>query len=204
MREKLTKRQEQVLSFIIAYLRKEGVPPTLQEIGEALGIRSLRGVTDHLEALERKGYIERLSGSARGIRPMVEWDRSSTVSIPLVGHITAGHPILAQENIEGYIPFPQELVLGSGIYFALKVKGNSMAGDHIAEGDIAIIRQQPSIQPYEIAAVLVGNEATLKRVEQKGKEVYLLSSNPLYPPLKVPAEEVKILGKLVGLLRSYA
>lgn len=204
MREKLTARQEQVLRFIVEYLRKEGAPPTLQEIGEALGIRSLRGVTDHLEALERKGYIERLSGSARGIRPMVEWERSFTISIPLVGHITAGYPILAQENIEGYIPFPQELIVGSGTYFALKVKGDSMIGDYIAEGDVAIIRQQSYTQSYEIAAVLVGNEATLKRVDQKGEEAYLLSSNPLYPPLKVPAEEVKILGKLVGLLRSYA
>lgn len=167
-----------------------------------LGIGSLRGVTIHLDALERKGYIQRESTS-RSIRVVGGGEGMDLFTpVPLVGTVAAGLPLLAVENVESYVPIPQEMAASSDELFALRVRGNSMTGDHIADGDVVVVRCQPTAEDGEIVAALIDDEATVKRLSTRRGVLQLVPSNPDYPPIEVEANRVQVLGKVVGLIRS--
>lgn len=216
MSKGLTQRQRQVLEAIREYAERKGYPPSIRELGKALGISSLRGVTVHLDALARKGYIERESTSrsirlltadaayaSGGFLPRSDGPVGAAVSVPLLGAIAAGAPLLAVENVEGYVPVPAEMAAGAKELFALRVKGDSMIGDGIRDGDMIVVRSQPSAENGEIVAALIGDEATVKRLDKSSRPARLLAANPNYEPIPLAREDVRILGKVVGLVRSY-
>lgn len=205
--KRLTARQREVLQAILDYRAEKGYAPSIRELGKMLGISSLRGVTVHLTALEKKGWIERESTS-RSIRilspiPSNSADTSSRI-IPLLGTIAAGAPLLAVENIESYIPIPEDLASRSVELFALRVKGNSMIGDHILDGDTIIVESRPIAENGDIVAALIDDEATVKRLDTSSYPPRLLPSNPAYPPIEMIDARTRILGKVVGLVRKYS
>lgn len=192
--EPLTPRQEKVLAFVADYVRRKGFAPSVREVAAAMKIGTPKGAADHLKALERKGYIEREAGRPRAMRV------SGGQGIPVVGRIAAGSPILAAENLEGTVP-AEPSAFGGGELFAVRVRGDSMIGDHILDGDLAVIRRQTRVEQGEIAAVLLGDEATLKRVYVRSGGVELKASNPAYRPIRA-GEEARVLGRFVGLIRT--
>ena len=200
-RGELTERQHQVLKFIVEMIEERGLPPTIREIGERFGISSTLGVWRHLQALEKKGFIKRWEGRARGIEPIWEQVRKlfhGPHHIPLVGRVAAGAPILAVENIEGFLSL-EELFPEEGD-FALRIQGDSMKDAGILPGDIVVVRQQPAADIGEIVVALVNEEeATVKRLAQIEGELYLEPANPRYRP--IPAEGAQIVGKVVGVIR---
>lgn len=206
MKKALTARQREVLDTIIDFISKKGFAPSIRELGPILGVSSLRGVTIHLDALERKGWIERESTS-RSIRVLAPTPTgpvpAHTRPIPVLGTIAAGVPLLAVENVESYINVPNEIAGAGEELFGLSVKGDSMIGDHILDGDTIIIRSHLEAENGEIVAVLIGDEATVKRLDKKSQPPRLLASNPNYDPIKLTTEDARILGKVVGLIRSY-
>lgn len=205
MAKGLTKRQEEILEFILHYVEGEGYPPSIREIGQKFEIGSLRGVTVHLDALERKGYISR-SNTPRSIKlthPKFTPGNSRVTMLPLVGTIAAGTPVLAQEEIEGMIPVPSEMVKNVEGAFLLRVKGDSMIGDGIMPRDLVVIRPQKTFHGNDVMAVRVGDEATVKRIYKTNKGVQLLSSNPDYSPIDVDPSQTEVIGKVVGLFRDY-
>ena len=197
----LTERQGQVLSYIREYAAERGFAPTIREIAERFGLRSTNAVADHLRALERKGAIERDPRSARGIR--LREERAGALRVPVVGQIAAGTPVLAEENIEDWLALDEEFT-PSGKLFALRVRGDSMIGAHILDGDLVIVRMQEEAERGQIVAALIGEEATLKTYMPQGGSVLLLPANPAYDPLvfdRGNGESLRILGVAVGLLR---
>jgi repressor LexA len=199
----ITKRQQEVLSFIEKFQTAEEHPPTVREICEGLGVTSPGSLIKHLQALERKGHLTHSPGKNRA------WKltrRRAPVSIPLIGQIAAGTPILAAENREDDLPVDPRL-FGSHEAFALRVRGDSMIDAQIRDGDMAIIRPQLQAENGDIVAVLVeGMEpvATLKTYRRRNGDVELLPANPAYEPLVFRGEErarVQILGKLIGVIR---
>ena len=204
----LTSRQRQILEYIIEYEKEHGYPPTIREICEAFGISSPRGVSKHLEALEKKGYIERSKGRSRGIRILKSAQQDVVLeefyTIPVVGVIAAGDAIEAIENVSEYIPIPERLLNRGHEYYALKVKGNSMVEAHILDGDYAIIRKQAWANEGDIVVVLIeGQSATLKRFHHRGDTVVLEPANSMMNPIELPVDKVIIQGKLVGIMRWY-
>ena len=205
MAKGLTKRQEEILDFILQYVEGEGYPPSIREIGQKFEIGSLRGVTVHLDALERKGYISR-SNTPRSIKlihPKFTPGNSRVTMLPLVGTIAAGTPLSAIEDNEGMIPVPSEMVKNVDGAFLLRVKGDSMIGDGIMPRDLVVIRPQKTFHGNDVMAVRVGEEATVKRIHKTNRGVQLLSSNPDYAPIEVDPTETEIIGKVVGLFRDY-
>lgn len=203
----LTDKQESILRYIVKKVHENGYPPTIREIGDAFDISSLRGVTVHLDALQRKGYIERehKSRSIKVIHPDFQdmQDISDTVVlVPLVGEIAAGVPIYASQNIESYIPLPVEMVRNIDNPFILRVQGDSMIDAHIMPNDYVVIRTQSAVSENDIAAVLVNDEATIKRVKLGEGVLRLIPANERYSVQEVPVEEATIIGKVVGLIRS--
>ena len=202
----LTQRQRQVLEIIRRHLAEQGAPPTIRELREGLSLNSLRGVTVHLDALVRKGYIER-SRQARGIRLLgPAGKRLAPVSpvpylIPVLGRIAAGQPMLAEEHVEERLAVDPRWVPGPGC-FAVRVHGESMIGAGISEGDYVIVRPQPDAVDGQIVAVLIEGEATVKRFyRERGGRVRLQPENPAMEPIRVDPRDrsVRILGKVVGL-----
>lgn len=204
MAKGLTKRQENILQFVLDYVQQEGYPPSIREIGQKFGIGSLRGVTVHLDALERKGYIER-SNTPRSIKIKHPAYQSSNkvVMLPLLGQIAAGTPILAQEHVENLIPVPTEMVRTMQGAFVLRVKGDSMSGEGINPRDLVVIKPQQTANHGDLVAVLMGEEATVKRIHFNGTNVRLMPSNPAYDPIIVDREDARVIGKVVGLMRDY-
>ena len=205
MSDPLTSRQQQVLDLIARKLRERGFPPTVRELGKALGLSSLRAVTDHLGALEKKGYIQRLKG-ARMIRLLKGgWDHmwEATVRIPVLGRIPAGEPLLATQYVEDYLAVGESLTRGAEC-FALRVKGESMINAGIHHGDYVIVRRQSTAQTGDIIAALLDEEATVKRFEAHGARIRLKPENPTMLPIEVRAGSVdfRILGKVIAVLRS--
>jgi len=205
MAKGLTKRQEEILAFIRDYVAKEGFPPSIREIGRIFDIGSLRGVTVHLDALERKGYINR-SNTPRSIKvthPEFQ-PNAGILQLPLLGSIAAGLPIEAQEHVETLIPVPPGMVKESDNAFLLRIVGDSMIGDGILPSDLVVIRPQSSARNMDIVAFLLGDDATVKRINFDPTGVIkLLSSNPKYDPIIVDREGSKIIGKVVGLIRDF-
>src|SRR6266545_6415961 len=192
MLPELTARQKRIYDFITGAIRDNGYAPSIPEIGKTFKITSTRGVFDHLKALERKGYIKRVG--KRAIEIVSQSGRSAlpkAKEIPIVGRVRAGAPILAEENIDGFLPVASDLARGDET-FALKVQGDSMIEDGILEGDLVIIRRQDTANNGDIVCALIGNEATLKRFQRKGNQISLIPANPKYEPILVSKGEFRI------------
>ena len=203
MARQLTGRQEAILAFITRYVEQHGYPPAIREIGPAFGIKSLRGVTIHLDALERKGYIRRESTSRSIQVLMPDESRDSYVRLPILGAIAAGLPLLAQENIEGEMAVPRRMIGGAEGAFLLRVKGDSMVDAHILDRDVVVIRPQQTAENGEVVAALLGDEATVKRFRIEGDESSLFPANRAYQPIPLRGRDVRLIGKVIGLLRTY-
>jgi len=204
-RSELSTRQRQVLEFLRTTVSERGYPPSVREIGEALGLSSPSTVHSHLSALVRAGYIRKDPSKPRAIE-ILEPGEAAPASdprvrdVPLVGRIAAGSPILAEEDIEEIVPLPTDFV-GNGPVFMLAIRGDSMEGAGILDGDYVVVRRQPDAVDGEIVAALVdGEEATVKRLRRRGGHVELHSENPAYPPM-VFTDGVEIIGKVVSVLR---
>lgn len=201
MAKQLTARQRQVLDTIRIFMAENGYGPSIRELGAILKIGSLRGVTIHLDALEKKGWITR-ENKSRSIRMLGPFAGTSNMrNVPLLGTISAGLPLLAVENVESYISVPAMMSSDSDELFALKVRGDSMIEDHIVDGDIIVVRKQSSAEHGQIIAALIGDEATVKRLDLRVKPPRLLPANPNYQPIELPESESGILGRVVGLVR---
>ena len=198
----LTERQRRILEFITTTVEDRGYPPSVREIGDAVGLHSPSSVHAQLATLAEKGMLTKDPTKPRAIR--VEGGsrsaaaRTDVVEVPLVGRIAAGGPILAEQNVEETMPLPKDLV-GSGTLFALTVKGDSMTGAGIFDGDTVIIRQQQTADDGEMIAALIDDEATVKTLSRKGGKVRLIAENPAYDPIE--PEEMSVLGKVVAVLR---
>lgn len=202
MTKALTAKQEDIFNFIKERIIESGYPPTVREIGDNFKI-TVKGAYDHLKAIEKKGYIRCDQNKSRAIEIIIgkeELTSKESLSIPLLGRIAAGAPILAEDNIEDYLSFPKSM-FSSGEFFALKVKGDSMIEEGIFDGDLAIIRKQNVVNNGEIAAAMIENEATLKIFKKASNKIHLIPANPAYQPLVV--ENVDILGKLMAVFRKY-
>jgi repressor LexA len=202
MREELSDRQQRILSFIIAQQR-EGWTPSVREIGRAVGLRSSATVQKHLNVLEDEGYINRLPGRARTIQVLRQdsWQRGDS-SVPIIGRISAGAPIFAEENLQGYLRLIDEATLNrGGPFFALEVEGESMIEAGILPGDHLIVRQQAQANNGDIVVALIGDESTVKRFFKEQDHVRLQPANARMEPMI--AKDVRILGKVVSLVRSF-
>jgi repressor LexA len=199
--DRLTPRQRQVLAFVADYTARNGAPPTVREIAAGLGIASTNAVAGHLDALARAGALTRSPRRARGLRVP---EAPQTRSIPILGRIAAGRPILAVENREGSLP--PDGFLGTEPDFALRVQGDSMTGDGILPGDLIFVRSSPVAQRGEIVVAMLDDEATVKRFlpEADGRTAALAASNPAYRPIEVDLqdERFRILGVVVGVFRK--
>lgn len=195
----LTRKQQQVLNFIKSSIQRRGYPPSVREIGEALGIKSTSTVHAYLSRLERKGYIRRDPSKPRAIGVVDEPPTGPRAAVvPLVGRVTAGQPILALQNIEDVFPVPAHLV-PDGEAFALRVRGDSMVGAGILDGDYVIVRRQSVAENGDIVVALLDDEATVKRFYRERDRIRLQPENPKHQPIY--ARHVRILGKVVALLR---
>lgn len=205
MSRKLTEKQRSVLKFIIRYSARQGYPPAIREIGSALGIKSLRGVTVHLDALERKGYIRRqsTSRSIRVLKTQAAGEAGALVRLPIVGTIAAGEPLLAVENIEGELAVPRAMLGTAKDAFILRVRGDSMVGAHILDGDMVVIRPQQTAGNGDLVAALLGDEATVKHFHIEGGEAALVPANPAYQRISLRDTDARLIGKVIGLLRNY-
>lgn len=205
----LTKRQEQIIRVIDISMREKGFPPSVREIAAAVGLSSPSTVKSHLDTLKALGYLERDETKPRALN--VKWDptsgasvsRGAVVYVPLVGEIAAGTGLLAEQNIEGSYPLPEEFV-GKGELFSLKVRGDSMVEAAICHGDTVVVRRQPTANFGEIvAAGIPGEEATIKFYSSNSKGIVTLDpANSSMQPLQFPADEVTIFGKVVTVLRK--
>lgn len=211
MVEGLTERQRQTLTYIAEAVAERGYPPSVREIGEALGLASSSTVHSHLQALQRKGYVRIDPTKPRAIELRFDPDtglaaeRRPARSVPLLGRIAAGTPILAEENVESIYPLPADLV-GDGSIFMLEVKGDSMIDVGIMDGDYVIIRQQPTAHSGEIVAALIPSEygdaeATVKTIRHRGSAIVLEPANPALEPFEPPSG-TEILGRVVGVFRT--
>lgn len=200
----LTKRQQEIFDFIKQYSNKHGYPPTVRDIGKAVGLASSSTVHAHLANLERIGLLRRdpskpraielLDRAVGGVKSLV----TPSDGLPLVGSVAAGQPILAEENIEDHIPVPSEAGGGTG-EFMLRVRGDSMINAGILDGDLVVVQRQETAADGEIVVALVGEEATVKRFFREADHVRLQPENDLLEPIR--SREVQLVGKVVGLLR---
>ncbi len=203
MKKQLTERQHQILRHVALSIRRTGIVPSVREIGQALGMRSPSTVHQHLSALARKGYLRR-DGDRMRVLEITDRtglpDGEEVVSLPLVGRVSAGMPVLAEQHIEEMIPVPRRFVGWNDESFLLTVRGDSMIGAGIFAGDLVIVRCQSAANPGDIVVALQEDEATVKRLAMAEGRPYLLAENPAYAPIR---GEFEILGKVVGLLRRY-
>lgn len=201
MKKQLTKKQEEILEFIKKRIKEKGYPPAVREICEATGLRSTSTVHGHLTRLEKKGYIRRDPSKPRAIEIMDDefYSHRNVLSLPIVGKVTAGEPILAVENVEDIITLPYDLV-GTEDAFVLKVKGDSMIDAGIFDDDLIIVRRQNVAENGDIVVALIDDEATVKRFYKESDHIRLQPENKTMDPIIV--KDVKILGKVIGLVRK--
>jgi repressor LexA len=213
----LTSRQTRILDVIREAVEARGYPPSVREIGDAVGLTSPSSVAHQLRVLEQKGYLRRDPNRPRALE--VTGPRSRTTSrstatesatsqasapdntalVPVLGRIAAGGPILADESVEAVFPLPRELT-GQGDLFLLHVSGDSMIDAAICDGDYVVVRKQETAEQGEIVAALLGDEATVKTLKKKDGHTWLMPHNPSYEP--IPGDDARILGKVVSVLRS--
>jgi len=200
MTEKLTRRQAEVLQEIRSFFRRERIAPTVRELASRLKVTPST-VHKLLRILREKGHIELRDNISRGIFLMQT--PVTSVSVPILGHIPAGNPVLSEELYDGYLEIDSNLVPG-GELFALRVDGESMIDANILDGDTAIIRQQEKADSGEIIAAMIDGKTTLKRLKITDNKSYLYPENPEFSPIEIiPDSEVVILGKLVAVVRKY-
>lgn len=200
----LTSRQKQILDYIKDTLRAKGYPPSVREIGEAVGLSSSSTVHTHLAKLENLGFIRRDPTKPRAIDVLDEapWRQKAMIPVPLVGRVTAGHPILAVENIEETYPLPAELI-GHDNVFMLTVQGESMIKAGILDGDMVLVRDQDTARNGDIVVALVNDEeATVKRFFKETDCIRLQPENDYMEPIRV--RNVAILGKVIGVFRRIS
>ncbi|MGE5380223.1 MAG: transcriptional repressor LexA [Methylocystaceae bacterium] len=204
MAERLNERLQSIFDFIRQEVSRKGYPPSVREIGEAVGLRSTSTVHSHLNRLEELGYIRRDPSKTRAIE-LVEPLHSmaeDSIPVPLVGRVAAGVPITAIENLEGNFPVPARYIR-SGNYFLLEVKGESMIEAGMFEQDLILVRQQDDAQNGDIVVAMVDNEeTTVKRFYRRDHEIELVPENSAMSPFHYPYGQVKILGKVVALFRE--
>lgn len=208
----LTKRQQQIFDFILSNIDEFGYPPTIPEIQQKFSFKSPNAVQDHLEALERKGYIARRPHKSRGLEILngkISKDNTintnnSITEIPIVGNVSAGMPILAQENIEGSIFVDKIISRNNRGMFALRIKGTSMVNAGILDGDFVLVHQQPTAEQGEIVVVLIEDEVTVKRFYKEKNRIRLQPENDALDPIIVKPREknVRIIGKIKGVMRK--
>jgi len=203
--KRLTARQKRVLESIHRFMLDNGYSPTVREIASDLGFSSPRAASDHLKALQKKGYISKNS-FPRSIRLAPKAFGSAGLSgnegmlkVPLVGRVAAGTPILAEQNIETYLDLPPD-PKNRKVDFALRVAGDSMTGDHIKDGDIILVRAQETAENGDIVVALLNDQATVKRLCRTEEGIELKPSNPSYEPIRVSGD-VRIQGKVLSLYR---
>ncbi len=228
----LTRKQLELLAFVHARLQSDGVPPSFDEMKEALDLKSKSGIHRLITALEERGFIRRLPHRARAIeiirlpeamergfaprviagggppppRPAAAESvtTNAVLEVPVMGRIAAGTPIEAISHVSHHVAVPEAMLGRGGAHYALEVKGDSMIEAGINDGDIVVIREQPTAENGDIVVALVdGEEATLKRLRRKGGMIALEAANPVYETRVLPAERVRVQGRLVGLIRSY-
>lgn len=226
----LTRKQLELLDFIQKRVARDGVPPSFDEMKDALDLRSKSGIHRLITALEERGFIRRLAHRARaleivklpeamersGFTPkVIDGDRraqpkgampvaAEAMELPVMGRIAAGVPIEAISEVSHHVAVPGSMLSGKGQHYALEVKGDSMIEAGINDGDIVVIREQATADNGDIVVALVeGHEATLKRFRRRGHMIALEAANPAYETRVLPENHVKVQGKLVGLIRSY-
>ncbi len=214
--------QRLIYRYVVQFVKEHGYPPSVREIGDAVGLKSPSTVHFHLKNLAEEGYIEKGAGKGRALRPLVELDdeeedaapeksapaaapatgelaRHADDRVPIVGNVAAGAPILAQECVEDYLTFD---VGGDATgYFALRVRGYSMKDAGILPGDLVIVKQQPTAHNGEIVVALLGEEATVKRLHRSNGEIWLLPENDEFEP--IDGSEAEILGRVTAVVRQY-
>ncbi len=198
----LTDRQKAIYDFLLKSIRERGFAPSIHEIGKQFKIASTNGVSDHLKALEKKGYIRRVG--KRAIEVLNALGKSvltATREVPVLGRVPAGKPFLSEENVEGVLIIPADM--SGGKTFALRVKGDSMIGAGIMDGDRVIVKQQSTAENGEIVCALINGEATLKRFFKKDGVITLKAENEKYAPIVLSEGEFRIAGRVVGLLRKF-
>lgn len=197
----ITDRQQQVLDFITLYVDSHGCPPTLREISHHIGTKGTATAIVHLDALERKGYINRREGSSRSISIT---GRAKSVSIPVVGRVKAGQPSSAIENIEGHYNVDMSWINGDGCFF-MRVEGDSMVDAHILDGDLALIRPQQTAENGQIVVAMINGEATLKRFYKEESHIRLQPENSTMEPIIIKAgdAEAVIVGRLLKVVRNF-
>lgn len=212
---KLTKMQQQIYEYIARMIREQGYPPSVREIGDAVGLKSPSTVHFHLKHLEELGVIGKSAGKGRAItlidpdaaaavpthraEPQVQEVEPPANRVPVVGTVAAGTPILAEECIEDYLTF--DTGGREGEYFALRVRGESMLYAGILPDDLVVVHQQPTANNGEIVVALLEDEATVKRLHRKNGEVWLIPENPDYSP--IDGRYATILGKVAAVIRQY-
>jgi repressor LexA len=201
MKNPLTDRQAEVLNFVNKFIARSGYPPTVREIAKHLRIRGHHAVRKHLLALEKTGHLTR----GRGARSIGIADQPQAISVPILGQVAAGRPILAEENILGTLALDRSIMRG-GQVFLLKIKGDSMIGAGILDGDYVLVRVQAQAENGEIVVAMVesasGGEATVKRVFHRGDRIVLQPENPAHQPMTfTPKDTLRILGKVMGVVR---
>jgi len=197
----LTKRQREIFDFIRRYLRKYGYPPTVREIGQALGLHSPSTVHAHLAKLEQIGLLRRDPSKPRAIEVMVGKARKALrgPGVPMVGNVAAGEPILAEENIEDYYEVPS-VIGGEGGDYILQVRGDSMKDVGILEGDFVVVRPADEAKNGEIVVALLGEEATVKRFYRERDQIRLQPENKAHKPIRT--RDAELLGRVVGVFRK--
>lgn len=205
MMKGLTEKQKRILDLIAKKVKEVGFPPTLQELADELGFKSKNASYKHLEALEKKGFIRRFAGGARGITILEGGVSAAGIgeqnAVPLVGMVAAGTPILAEENIERYVPVPDYLTTSSGPYFALRVQGDSMVNAGIMEDDLVIVQSTNEAINGDIVVALSEEEATVKRLVIHGHNKFLKPENEIYDNIPL-SNSWSIQGKVVALIRE--
>ena len=202
----LTRKQQQIYDFILEFTAQHGYPPSVREIGSAMGLKSPSTVHFHMKGLEEAGVIVKAEGKTRAISlpgvsrgPISEEEDPHANRIPVVGNVAAGSPILAQECIEDYLMFDTQGL--SGEHFALRVRGESMINAGILPGDLVVVHRQQEVRNGEIVVALFEDEATVKTYQLKDGHVWLMPENPEYEP--IDGSHAEIIGKVVAVIRRY-
>ncbi|MEC8278309.1 MAG: transcriptional repressor LexA [Myxococcota bacterium] len=209
--EDLSKRQREVLDYIQSRILHNNIPPTYREIGDALGISSTNGVSDHVKALIKKGYIRKVSSGSGAARGLILTEKSSVqrsdtvIDVPLIGTVAAGAPILAEESYERTLRLDASMADTSAPVYALRVRGDSMINAGIYEDDIVIVRQtQSNFRPGDIVVALIDGEATVKYFFRESNRICLQPANDHMKPIYIdPTQNSLIQGVVIGLYRQY-
>ncbi|HOP27515.1 MAG TPA: transcriptional repressor LexA [Candidatus Sabulitectum sp.] len=203
----LTKRQKQFLEFICDFIEQHGYPPSIRETQKAFGLKSTKGVKDHIDRLVEKGYLNRENGSARALSiSNASRERLVNFTAPIIGRVAAGSPILAEENEDGTLPVPERFRGVQGLFW-LKVRGDSMIEEGIHHGDMVLVKPAPFVDQGTVAVIMVENEATVKKFYRYGDTIRLAAANPDFADMEFfgrQCSELRLVGKVVAVFRFLA